>query len=108
MAAIRSKRRVTGMRRRCWANERLKRHYFFWLEETKCFAPRTMDAIASALAGFEEWCEHRDFHDFDFRETELELATLGDRDRARGLAGATIDKRKRLVWSFFAWLWRGG
>jgi hypothetical protein len=96
------------MRRHCAANERLKRHYFFWLEETKCFAPRTMDAIASALAGFEEWCGYRDFRGFDSREAELELLGLGESARSRGLAPATIDKKKRLVRAFFVWLRRGG
>jgi site-specific recombinase XerD len=94
------------MRRYCAANDRLKRHYFFWLEETKCFAPRTMDAITAALARFEEWCEYRDFRDFDFREAQLQLARLSEYGRALGLAPATIEKKKRLVWAFFAWLWR--
>jgi hypothetical protein len=79
-----------------------------WLDETKCFAPRTMNAIASALAKFDEWCDYRDFRDFDFREAQLQLARLGEHGRALGLAPATIEKKKRLVWAFFAWLWGGG
>ncbi len=52
------------MRTHSPANERIKREYFAYLKEAKCFSEASLDGVAKALNRFEAYTRYRDFNTF--------------------------------------------
>jgi site-specific recombinase XerD len=50
------------------ANVRIKREYFDYLKEAMRYSEPTVDAVAKALARFEEYNKHRDFKAFHYQQ----------------------------------------
>lgn len=49
-------------------NERIKRQYFAYLKEAQRYSEATVDAVAKALARFEDQSRHKDFKAFHFEQ----------------------------------------
>jgi hypothetical protein len=47
-------------------NERIKRKYFAFLKEAKCYSEPTVDTAAKAFCRFELYTHYRDFKAFHF------------------------------------------
>jgi integrase len=89
------------------ANERIKREYFQYLKEAKQRNEASIDAVAKALARFEESSGWRDFSKF---HRELAVAfkrKLGEQLNARTaekLSKSTLAGAMRELRAFFEWL----
>jgi integrase/recombinase XerD len=88
-------------------NERIKRKYFAYLKEAKRHSEPTVDAVAKALARFEEDTKYRDFRKFHFelaiafkrRLTEQQNQRTGEK-----LSKATLHSTLGHLRAFFHWL----
>ncbi|MES1976711.1 MAG: tyrosine-type recombinase/integrase [Pseudomonadota bacterium] len=88
-------------------NERIKRQYFIYLKQAKRHSEPTVDAVAKALARFEEDTKYRDFRSFHFKQA------IAFKDRLTGqenlqtgqkLSKATLHATLAALKAFFHWL----
>jgi integrase len=88
-------------------NERIKRRYFAYLKEAKRHAEPTVDAVAKALARFEDDTRHRDFKSFHFEQAiafKRRLAEQRNQQTGEKLSKATLHATLAHVKNFFHWL----
>ena len=89
------------------ANERIKRHYFAYLKDAKGRDESTIDAIAAALARFEESTRRKDFQKLHRSQAVAFKDRLAGSNNARTgerLSKATINSTLRHCKDFFFWL----
>ena len=64
-------------------NERIKRRYFAYLKEAKRHSEPTVDAVAKALARFEDDTKYRDFRSFHFEQAIAFKRRLAEQRNSR-------------------------
>ena len=91
----------------CAANVRIKRDYLIYLKEAKRQSEASVDAVAGALARFEEYNQHRDFKTFHqqqaiaFKKRFAEqISSVTGAKLSKATLHATLSHLKR----FFQWL----
>lgn len=93
-------------------NERIKRRYFAYLKEAKRQSEQTVDAVAKALARFEDYTKHRDFKAFNFNQAVAFKNHLAEQKALRSgekLSKATLNATLANLKRFFQWLaWQPG
>jgi integrase len=89
------------------ANVRIKREYFDYLKEAMRYSEPTVDAVAKALARFEEYNKHRDFKAFHYQQAvafknylKEQRAMQSGEKLSKATLHATLANLKR----FFHWL----
>lgn len=95
------------MRKRHEKNERIKRRYFGWLEDTQGMAPTTVDQVAAAIAQFEASTGHKDFAVFHIEQARRFKRVLDEATNpatGKPLAKATIYSRLMALKAFVKWL----
>jgi len=88
-------------------NERIKRQYFAYLKEAKRHSEPTVDAVAKALARFEEDTKYRDFKSFHFALAiafKQHLADQNNQQTGAKLSKATLHGTLAQLKAFFHWL----
>ncbi len=88
-------------------NERTKRRYFAYLKEAKRHSEPTVDAVAKALARFENDTKHRDFKSFHFEQAiafKRRLTEHKSQQTGEKLSKATLHSTLASVKAFFHWL----
>ena len=89
------------------ANARIKREYFQYLKEANRRSEASIDAVAKALARFEETNGHKDFRKFH-REQAVAFKRKLDDERAvrtgKPLSRATVNSTLSALRTFFVWL----
>ena len=88
-------------------NERIKRQYFAYLKEAKRHSEPTVDAVAKALARFEEDTKFRDFKSFHFEQAinfKRRLADQKNQQTGAKLSKATLNSTLAQLKAFFYWL----
>lgn len=88
-------------------NERIKRRYFAYLKEAKRHSEPTVDAVAKALARFEDDTKHRDFKSFHFEQAiafKRRLTEQKNQQTGEKLSKATLHSTLANVKAFFHWL----
>lgn len=89
------------------ANARIKRDYFQYLKEAKRRDEASIDAVAKALARFEESNGHKDFKNFH-REQAVAFKRKLDAQTAvrtgKPLSRATVNSTLATLRAFFVWL----
>lgn len=88
-------------------NERIKRRYFAYLKEAKRQSEQTMDAVAKAMARFEEYTKFRDFKAFHFQQAVAFKNYLAEKNALRSgekLSKATLHATLANLKRFFQWL----
>lgn len=89
------------------ANERVKRRYFAYLREAKQQASQTVDAVAKAIARFEESTGYRDFKFFHIEQAvSFKRRLVGQTNALTGepLSKATTYATLAHLKRFFHWL----
>lgn len=89
------------------ANERKKRQYFAYLTEAQGHSEQTIDAVAKAIARFEEFTKWRDFKRFHIEQAKGFKQSLADRRGCRSgepLSKATLYATLTALKRFFVWL----
>lgn len=89
------------------ANERVKRRYFAYLREAKQQATQTVDAVAKAIARFEESTGYRDFKVFHIEQAvSFKRRLVGQTNALTGepLSKATTHATLANLKRFFHWL----
>jgi integrase len=89
------------------ANERMKRQYFAYLAEAQGHSDSTIDAVAKAIARFEEYTKWRDFKRFHIEQAKGFKHSLADQRARRSgepLSKATLYATLTAVKRFFVWL----
>jgi site-specific recombinase XerC len=89
------------------ANERMKRQYFAYLAEAQGHSDSTIDAVAKAIARFEEYTKWRDFKRFHIEQAKgFKHSLAGQRGQRSGepLSKATLYATLTAVKRFFVWL----
>lgn len=95
------------MRKHHPKNERIKRHYFIWLQESGGLSQHSIDQKAAAVALFEAYTNYKDFATFhveqarNFKKRQAE--TINDAT-GKPLAKATIKSRFDTLKAFIKWL----
>lgn len=93
-------------------NERIKRRYFSYLKEAKRHSEATVDAVASAIARFENDTKHRDFKAFHHEQAvafKKHLAEQLSQQTGAKLSKATLHATLAHIKRFFQWLaWEPG
>lgn len=95
------------MRRHIPKNERIKRHYFAYLEEAKRMSPASVDQVAAAISAFEASTRWKDFAKFHIEQARAFKRALGEQTNTatgKPLAKATIRSRLMALKAFFQWL----
>ena len=88
-------------------NERIKRQYFAFLKEAKRQSEDSVDAVAKALARFEEDTRVRDFKAFHFEQAVSFKKRLAERDSqvtGERLSKSTLHATLAHLKRFFQWL----
>jgi integrase len=88
-------------------NERIKRAYFSWLQDSQGKASSTIDQIAAAIANFEKFTRHNDFKRFHIEQAKAykaSLATQISKSTGKPLAIATVHSRLMDIKGFFKYL----
>lgn len=88
-------------------NERIKRQYLTFLREAKRQSEASVDAVAAALARFEQYTRHRDFKTFHHQQATAFKRHLANQDsQATGekLSNATQYATLSHLKRFFQWL----
>jgi integrase len=88
-------------------NERVKRRYFTYLKEAGRQSEPSVDAVAKALARFEEYTKFRDFGAFHFEQAigfKRRLAEQQSRATGLKLSKATMHATLAQLRRFFLWL----
>lgn len=89
------------------SNERVKRSYFTYLKEAKRQSEQTVDAVAKALARFEEHTNHKDFKVFHTQQAvafKNHLAKQKGQRTGEVLSKATLHSTLSALQRFFHWL----
>ena len=89
------------------ANERMKRQYFAYLAEAQGHSEPTIDAVAKAIARFEEYTKWRDFKRFHIEQAKGFKHSLADQRGCRSgepLSKATLYATLSALKRFFVWL----
>lgn len=95
------------MRKHHPANERIKRRYFTYLEDSQRMAESSVDQVAAAIAQFEKCTGYRDFKKFHIelaRKFKRQLRNHINPETGKPLAKATIHSRLMALKAFFKWL----
>lgn len=90
-------------------NERIKRKYLRFLADSEGRDEATIDAVAKALARFEDYTNRKDFKSFHFEQAIAFKRRLADTRNARSgekLSKATQHSTLRVLKEFFRWLSR--
>ena len=90
-------------------NERIKRRYFTYLKEAKRHNEVTVDAVAKALARFEDYTRFRDFGLFHVEQAvafKKHLAEQNSQVTGGKLSKATLNATLAHLKRFFLWLAR--
>lgn len=88
-------------------NERIKRSYFTYLKEAKRHSEPTVDAVAKALARFENYNKLRDFKFFHYQQAiafKNHLAEQHGQRTGDKLSKATLNSTLASLKRFFHWL----
>ena len=88
-------------------NERIKRKYLTFLKQAKGQSEASIDAVAGALARFEEYNKYRDFKGFHFEQAigfKRYLVNQKNAQTGRPLSVATINSTTRHLKNFIQWL----
>src|SRR5690606_27386554 len=88
-------------------NERVKRQYLIFLREAKRLSEASADAVAAALARFEQSTRHRDFKAFHYEQAvAFKRRLAGEHSQATGekLSQATQYATLMHLKRFFQWL----
>ena len=88
-------------------NERIKRRYFAYLKEAMRHSEPTLDAVAKALARFENDTKYRDFKAFHFEQAiafKRRLTEQKNQQTGEKLSKATLHATLAQVKRFFHWL----
>ena len=88
-------------------NERIKRKYLCYLKEAKQHSEVTVDAVAMALARFEEHAKFRDFKAFRYEQAIAFKRHLSERNSSKTgkkLSKATLYTTLAHLKRFFQWL----
>ncbi|MBR0954149.1 tyrosine-type recombinase/integrase [Bradyrhizobium canariense] len=89
------------------ANERIKRQYFAYLVEALGHSEQTIDAVAKAIARFEEYTKWKDFKKFHIEQAKGFKYSLADQRGHRSgdpLSKATLYATLTALKRFFVWL----
>jgi integrase len=89
------------------ANERMKRQYFAYLSDALGHSEQTIDAVAKAIARFEEYTKWRDFKRFHIEQAKGFKHSLADQRGHRSgepLSKATLYATLTALKRFFIWL----
>lgn len=89
------------------ANVRIKREYFHYLKEAKRRDEGSIDAVAKALARFEEANGHKDFKNFHRKQAVAFKRKLDEQTNERTgkpLSRATVNSTLSALRAFFVWL----
>ncbi len=90
-------------------NERIKRKYFAYLKGPMRNSEPTVDAVAKALARFENYTKHKDFKTFRSEQaTAFQKHLAGHKGQLSGekLSKATLNSTFTALKKFFQWLSR--
>ena len=89
------------------ANTRIKREYFHYLREAMHRDETSIDAVAKALARFDDANEHKDFRKFKHeqavafkRKLDVDIAVR----TGKPLSRATVNTALSMLRAFFIWL----
>ena len=88
-------------------NERVKRRYLLFLKDAKGRDESSIDAVAAAIARFEQYTRHRDFKAFHFEQARAFKAHLAAEHNVRTgkpLSASTIHSTLGALKAFFTWL----
>ena len=88
-------------------NERIKRAYFSWLQDSQGKAASSVDQIAAAIADFEKFTRHQDFKRFHIEQAKAYKASLAkqiSKSTGKPLAIATVHSRLMDIKAFFKYL----
>ena len=88
-------------------NTRIKREYFQYLREARGYAAASVDAVAKAIARFEESARYRDFASFHREQAVAFKRRLGEQLGERSgkpLSQSTMGTTLRSLREFFVWL----
>ncbi|MEM8697026.1 MAG: tyrosine-type recombinase/integrase [Pseudomonadota bacterium] len=89
------------------ANTRMKRKYFDWLKDAKGRDEASIDAVAKALARFEDYTRHKDFKLFHIEQAKgFKSHLLAQKNARTGkpLSRATVHSTLSALRKFFIWL----
>ena len=95
------------MTKRSAANERIKRRYLVFLKDAKGRDEASIDAVAKAIARFEEHSKHRDFKSFHFEQARsFKNHLMAERNARTGkpLSASTVHSTLAALKAFFVWL----
>lgn len=88
-------------------NERIKRKYFAYLKEASRYSEQSVDAVAKALARFEQYSKLRDFKAFHHQQAVAFKKHLAEQRAERSgekLSKATLHATLNHLKKFFYWL----
>lgn len=88
-------------------NERVKREYFQYLKEAQRYGEQSVDAVAMALARFEEYTRYRDFRSFHREQAVAFKRHLAEQTSKRTkdkLSKSTVRSTLNALKAFFLWL----
>lgn len=88
------------------ANERLKRDYFVYLMEARRYDEQLVDAVAKAIARFEDYMKRRDFKAFRTEQAVAFKRQLAEQPNRRGtgkLGKPTVVSTLKALRYFFIW-----
>ena len=88
-------------------NERIKRRYFTYLKESRRQSEQSVDAVAKALARFEDYTKQKDFKAFNFNQAVAFKNHLAEQKALRTgekLSKATLNATLSSLKRFFQWL----
>ena len=88
-------------------NERIKRAYFSWLQDSQGKSPSSVDLIAAAIADFEKFTRNQDFKRFHIEQAKAYKASLAkqtSKSTGKPLAIATVHSRLMDIKAFFKYL----
>ena len=95
------------MRKHHSKNERIKRLYFIWLQESRGLSPHSIDQKAAAIVLFEASTSYKDFATFRIEQArsfkKRQSETIKDAT-GKPLAKATLKSRFDALKAFFKWL----
>lgn len=89
------------------ANERLKRDYFAYLKEAQRYDVQSVDAVAKAIARFEDYTKRREFKAFRTEQAIAFKRQLAEQPNRRGtgkLSKSTVVATLKALRAFFVWL----
>lgn len=95
------------MRKHHPKNERIKRRYLHWLQETSRLSPHSIDQRVAAIALYESLTNYREFATFhieQIRNFKARLAETINEATGKPLSKATIKSRLAALKSFWLWL----